>query len=305
MVVLTWDPPPMSLRHEMISHFQIDDVIPAIDDVIPAQAGIRSPPDLALRIRSDTAPVELGLSLVGEYEASWRLFRRTEGWRLEILYPGESLRVKQVALISREFNQIDLHLSSRSDWRLEDVMEPLVQWWLTGWLTLRKKGLMFHGSAVVREKSGLAFIGPSGAGKTTLAQHCLDQKESGWTVLNDERIVVWKEVDGWRVGGTPWPGMLMKVSPVTAPLAGLFLLKKAEENRTVSVSPMEFLTQLIPEAFHPIWSREAVEGLLETADRLVEQVPHGEFQFLKDSSAVDFLEGFLQRSCAPSLTISP
>jgi hypothetical protein len=284
-----------------------------IDDVIPAQAGIQSPPDLTIRIHLDPAPQELGLTAAGEYEGNWRLFRRKDGWRLEVLDPLTHLQVKQVALISNEFNQIQLHLIPLehlvhlvpSGWGLGEVMDPLLKWWLTGWLALRRQGLIFHGSAVVRERSSLAFIGPSGAGKTTLARLCLDQKESGWTVLNDERILIWEETDGWQVSSTPWPGMLGKISPASALLGGLFTLSKASENRMVPLPPQEFLTQLISEAFHPIWSREAMEGLLAAAGRLVEQVPNGAFQFRNDSSAVSFLEGFLQRSCAPSLSISP
>ena len=254
VIILSADSPPRSLHHELISPFQID-------------LEGKEPPDLTLRIRTDLPPEERGLLGVGEYEANWRLFRRGDGWKLEVLDPLNPLQVKQVALISQGFNQVDLHLISRSDWHLGEVMEPLIQWWLTGWLALRKQGLILHGSAVAREKSGLAFIGPSGAGKTTLAQLCLDRKESGWSVLNDERIIIWKEADGWRVGGTPWSGMLRKVSSVTAPAAGLFVLKKASENRIVPVSPLEFLTRLIPEAFHPIWGREAMEGLLAAAGR--------------------------------------
>ncbi len=253
------------------------------------------PPDLTIEVHDHPVSRESGLALAGEHEGNWRLFRRrNDGWWLEILDPQTHLLPLQVALISEGFDQVDLYRSSSGGWYLREVMTTFVQWWLTGWLASREQGMILHGCAVAREGIGLAFVGPSGAGKTTLAQLCMDQKVSGWTVLNDERIVIWKEKDGWQVGGTPWSGMLQQVSPVTAPLAGLFTLKKAAENRVVPVLPMRFVTQLVSEAFHPIWSRPATEGLLAAASRLIEQVPIGEFQFLKDPSAVDFLQGFLK-----------
>ena len=282
VISLIADLPPQDPQPELLTPFQID-------------PETKESSDITLRIRLEPPPKKSELAGVSEFEGSWRLFRRRNGWRLEGLDPLTRLHIKQVALISNDFTRAEFHLSTpASGWNLGEVMQPFVQWWLTGWLALRKQGMILHGCAVVQEGGGLAFIGPSGAGKSTLAGLCFNQKESGLTVLNDERIVIWEETDGWRVGGTPWAGMLWKVSPVTAPLAGLFTLKKAAENRIVPVSPMRFVTQLVSEAFHPIWSRPATEGLLAAAGRLVEQVPTGEFQFLKDPSAVDFLQEFLK-----------
>jgi GTPase SAR1 family protein len=45
------------------------------------------------------------------------------------------------------------------------------------------------------------FIGPSGAGKTTIAGRL-----PGWTVLADDTTLVWCEHGLWRVSGTPLRG---------------------------------------------------------------------------------------------------
>ena len=289
VIALIWDSPLRGLEHELISPFKVEEEA-------------SRPADLTFQICLDPLPEEEGLLEVGRFEDNWRLFRRREGWRLEILDQLSRFYVKQVALISEDFSRARLYRWAPSfGWRLEETITPFVQWWLTGWLALRKQGMILHGCGVARAGAGLAFIGPSGAGKTTLAQLYVESaREGATTLLNDERIVIWEAGGIWRVGGTPWSGMFRKVSPATAPLGGLFVLRKALENKVVPVPPMRLLTQLIPEAFHPVWSREGMEGLLATAVRLAEKVPAGELHFLKDSSAVDFLDSIQRSSVDPS-----
>lgn len=149
---------------------------------------------------------------------------------------------------------------------------------------------MIHGAgiAVPQEQGeghiGLAFSGPSGAGKTTISRWF--QQQGRAVVLSDERILVWKEQGRWRVGGTPWHGELHEVSPLTAPLARFFLLEKAPQNRFIPVSAGELVRRVACEAFIPLWSRERMENLVDNISSLSADLECGWFQCVNGPSVV-------------------
>ena len=255
--------------------------------------------NLTLRIRTDPPPPRRNAPLIGELETQWQLYTQEGGQggrRLEIL-EQISFQPKQVALINTTFDQVDLHLLQltdqipgypRSGWYLEEIMFPFIQWWLTAWAALRREGMVLHGSAISLNGEGLAFVGPTGSGKTTVVRRCRDQAKG--TVLNDERIFIWKSEGGFQVSGTPWHGELPKVSYMSVPFIRLCFLQKGKVNRFIPLSPVQSLTHLMPQAFLPIWSREGMEGLLEINTQLLKEVPSGELQFVNDSSVVDFIQ---------------
>lgn len=251
--------------------------------------------DLTIDLREDPAPPRTEDQPIVEFVNQWRLFENPKGRRLEIL---EQIRFEPrlIALISPSWDRIDLFQVPLSyelpdepaeGWVTGEIMEPLVQWWLTAWLVRGKKGLILHGSAVSMDGMGHAFVGPSGAGKTTLALLCRGHARA--EVLNDERIVLWREPGGWRAGGSPWVGEGHVVSPLTAPLARLCLLKKSVSNRFSRLPARDAVPRILPECFLPLWDARLMSGLLEAAAGLAEDVPCGELEFLKDAGAVDCL----------------
>ncbi len=250
---------------------------------------------LTIRVRTDGPLPRGNATLIGECATQWQLYEQGDGRRLEILEQVH-FQPKQVALINRALDEVDFHLLPlprspelhQTRWLLGEVMNPFVQWWWTAWAALRTEGMILHGSATSLRGQGRAFVGPSQAGKTTIVRRCRDH--AAGTVLNDDRILIWRSQQGFQVSGTPWPGELREVSPVTVPLVQLCILRKAQANRFVSLPPVQRLTRLIPEAFLPIWTREGMEGLMEIATRLAEEVPAGELQFVNDPSVAGFLQ---------------
>ncbi len=257
-------------------------------------------PSVTIRIRTDPPPLRGNASWISELSTQWSLYAQEKRLRLEIMEQKKFLP-KQVAVINRSLDQVDLHLIPltyelpgvpENGWYLGSTMEPLVQWWLTGWLALRAEGMILHGAAVSLDGHGLAFIGPSGAGKTTIARWC--REEGNATVLSDERILLWRDKQGWRVSGTPWYGELHQVSPLVVPLARLYLLRKADVNQFLPLLPAKLLTHLISEAFFPIWTPEGMEELVKAGEKLIREIPTGELNFVNDPSVVSYLKGLLR-----------
>jgi hypothetical protein len=107
-------------------------------------------------------------------------------------------------------------------------------------LAIEKKGLPLHSSCVERQGKALAFMGPSEAGKSTIA----GLLGPSWRLLNDEFNVLLPEDGSYRIFPTPFsaPRNYNRCSTGSALAHRLFSLEKSDHNR---VSDMPFREQFI------------------------------------------------------------
>ena len=93
---------------------------------------------------------------------------------------------------------------------------------------LDKQGLQVHGSSVVRNGRAYVFIGPSGAGKTTIAL-----MSTAYTVLGDDQCALSLDDRGAMVRSLPRGGVRpdMPTSDGEAPLARVLWLQ--QDRRTI------------------------------------------------------------------------
>ncbi|HAH20759.1 MAG: hypothetical protein A2Y00_07280 [Omnitrophica WOR_2 bacterium GWF2_43_52] len=185
---------------------------------------------------------------------------------------------------------------------------------LTITLLSARCGSLIHSCGIRYKHKGYLFIGPSGAGKSTLSM--LLKKNTNVDILSDDRVIVksplpnppykrgrefsWKDsltlAGGGRVGekryfiyGTPWSGTAGIASPQSAPLSGLFFLKKAKHNSLTRLSYSDTASRLIQYSFLPFWDRERLNACLSVSEALSVATPAFEFSFTPDANAVDAL----------------
>ena len=256
------------------------------------------PPDFLIRVRDDPSPPLSEGEIVSELEGSWRLWEKDGVHRLEIL-EKVGYKPRLVVRFSSDWKGVDMWITrplvSTSPfgalWCVGEALEPLGMWWLVSAVPSKKQVLVCHGSAVVWKETGLAFIGPSGSGKSTMAD--LWSKAGGALILNDERILIWPEDSGWRVSGTPWPGMIQEVSSDRAWLKHLFFLRRRGPNGLSQLSALDAFERFTQEMFCPFWSVSKMEDKLGMAGGLLQEVPSGDLSFVKDNSAIRYLENLL------------
>lgn len=254
-----------------------------------------------LKIRTETSvpPQRKGAELIAELPQSWLLYKEDDGYWLEILEQAH-FKPRLIVTMDQKLKEATLYLGldlegsigpfSSFGRILGRVLDPFLKWWLCAWLSQGERGFIFHASAVRWEDRGFLFVGPSGAGKTTLVR-LWHETEPQATVLNDERIIVWRDESGWMMSGTPWPGMFEQTSNQRVPLTNVFILKKGEDNRFVPLGRDLLFQHLIQEALVPLWDSSRMAGFLETMQCFLSGMKGGgELTFTPDDRAVAFLK---------------
>ena len=113
---------------------------------------------------------------------------------------------------------------------------------------------LVHSAGVIKDDHGFLFVGPSNAGKTTIAHLSADH-----TVLNDEMNLVEFQPDGIRLVSTPFNGHFRTKQAGAAPLARVLLLNKGREHSLEPVGPGEAAAAIATQITPPV-------GLDQVAD---------------------------------------
>jgi hypothetical protein len=145
-------------------------------------------------------------------------------------------------------------------------------------LAFQAGGLLLHGAGILRNQGVHLFIGPSGAGKTTVAR-----LSKAATVLNDDLVVVRPALPRWTVRGTPFSNP-SQVSPThaTGPLVAVWTLQQSAENNIVSQSTGRALAHLLAAVPVMTGATETLPPVVERLKRLLETVTYAELAFNLD-----------------------
>lgn len=149
-----------------------------------------------------------------------------------------------------------------------------------------KNNFMVHACAVTRNGVGYVFAGPSESGKSTIAM----LSSGGYSVLNDETVIVKKENGSYIVSSTPFRGDFLENENKSAPLKAIFLIKHAGEKNVIKeLSKREFVTRFLKEVIcsDTLLSMNRVDIFSEMMDfctDVASEVPFYELQFLPDKS---------------------
>jgi hypothetical protein len=140
-------------------------------------------------------------------------------------------------------------------------------------------GFLLHASSAVRNGKAFLFSGVSEAGKTTMARLA----PSDVAVLTDEMSYV-RKIDGdYFAYGTPFAGDFGKPGKnISAPIAALYLLNKAPENRIEGIRSAEAIRRLLRNILFFARQPEAVSQVFEAACSFVAAVPVYQLSFYPD-----------------------
>ena len=131
--------------------------------------------------------------------------------------------------------------------------------------------ILFHGSALAYEGSGVIFTAASGTGKSTHARLWRQAFGPRVTMINDDKPFVRVSPVGApekaRVFGSPWDGKHHLSANTSAPLRAICVIGRAAENVIVPVSFREAYPLLLQQTHRPA-DPAALARVLTTLDRL-------------------------------------
>ena len=153
-------------------------------------------------------------------------------------------------------------------------------------LLARTGGFLLHASSAVRNGKAFLFSGLSEAGKTTIARLA----PSDVALLTDEASYVRRVDDQYVAYGTPFAGELGRPGKnISAPIAAVYLLEKAMENRIVSVEPADAVRRLLRNILFFAHDAELVSLVFESACAFVAAVPVYQLSFFPDEHVWDLI----------------
>ncbi len=231
---------------------------------------------------------KLGWSDLRYGDRLWAIRERSGHFLLAIKGPSARATPSRVAWMARDWSHGDLFIrvdALHSGAGRDPLEFPLAVVLFPGFLA-HHGGLVVHAAGVVVDGRAVLLAGRSGAGKTTAARLC---ERAGFTILNDERVILRLEGDRVVAHGTPWHGEMDVVSAACAPLAALAFLEHGTSTRAIAQAPPATVRRLVPRCRLPYWDPEGMARVLETASAIADRVPTYALPFVPDDTLTDVI----------------
>ncbi len=247
--------------------------VQSLDSCLPLQISIGSVP-LSLFIREQ--------ALLEPASRRYREFAQDSAEAFPIVLKPREARTRESGEFSYLLDDAKLILGSRGaefhGVRHEYALDSLLRILLT-MVLLPQRGFLLHGATVVRDRRAYVFFGRSGAGKSTVAS-----LSPPGSVLTDEISLLRHSNGSWQAHGTPFWGEFRAAGINRMfPVAGLYLLKQASQERVELLSVKHALRALLPCVLFFAGEKSAHETLLRTLMGLIAEIPCHRLYFRRNS----------------------
>lgn len=213
--------------------------------------------------------------------------KQTNGERGKCSRPVQEGNIHQLAVINRRI--FKMYHKTEEPFRRGNLpsltLFPTDQILLAR-LLAEREGCYIHASGVVLDGEGLLFVGHSNAGKSTMAMMLKDQAK----ILCDDRMIVRRWPDGFKIHGTWSHGDVSDVAADSAPLKAILFLKQDRENRLIHMEyTQDIIKILLACLIKPLVTADWWEKMLSLINTMVHEVPCYTLHFNKDREVIDLL----------------
>jgi radical SAM protein with 4Fe4S-binding SPASM domain len=217
----------------------------------------------------------------------WAIFKKNGSWvYLGISSVSRDKNLHRVAVFNSDHSRAKVYNDKEETFRKGGLhsltLFPSDQILLARVLADRQ-GCYLHSCGVSFKGKGLLFAGHSGAGKSTMARMLKGKAE----ILCDDRIIVRKHSEGFRIYGTWHHGDVPDVSAGSAPLTAIMFLKKARMNRLTRIKDKQEVTRkLLSCMIKPFVTADWWDKTLAVIEEITVSVPCYVLEFDKSGKAV-------------------
>lgn len=247
-----------------------------------------------VRIRHRYSMNGLDLDQLGEkfyHRPPWAIYRKKDFW----IYTGISAdtnddSIHQVVVCSQDHTRNVIYHLDETVLRKGHLgslsLMPTDQIILSRVLADRQ-GCYLHASGVSLNNLGLLFAGHSGAGKTTAVSFLQHHAE----ILCDDRMIVRRWPEGFRIHGTWSHGDIKTVSAQSAPLKAILFLNQSEDHRLELINDKRIASRFLLEVLiKPLVTASWWDQMLALIENMVREIPCYNMYFKKDGRFMDLLE---------------
>lgn len=221
----------------------------------------------------------------------WAIYKTENRWiYLGISPDSEDRSIHKIAIFNQDYTQAEIYNNGDAIFcggGLHSLTLFPTDQILLAQLMADRRGCFIHSSGVIYRGKGLLFVGHSEAGKSTMATMLKDKSE----ILCDDRIILKKHLDVFRIHGTWSHGDVPDVSANSGLLTAIFFLEKSERNRfTVIENKREIFIKLLETLIQPFARKDWWGKMLVLLEEIVCEVPCYNLQFDKSGKVLDLIE---------------
>jgi hypothetical protein len=212
------------------------------------------------------------------------VFQKDDVYRFIVYHPLEKSKVQQTALLKNNMSEweICMNYNHTDITPLSYPMGSLILYYLT----VKHNAIMIHASGIDDNGRGRLFSGFSGSGKSTMAGIW---QQNGYTVLNDDRIMIRKEDAGYFMYNTP---MILAEMPKRAPLNRIYLIEHSEYNCVERLRGVKAVSQVMAFCIQHGYNSAFLEHHLKFIAELCEEVSVCRLGFIPEDDTLDFIQAY-------------
>lgn len=221
----------------------------------------------------------------------WTIYRKGNSWLYLGISPREEdKRIHRIGVFNNDYTRAQIYSPNDERYREGDLNSltsfPSDQI-LVAQLLADREGCYIHSGGVILDGEGLLFAGHSDAGKSTMVTLLKDEVE----ILCDDRNIVRKWPEGYKVHGTWSHGDVPDVSPSSAPLKAILFLEQARDNLIIPLEDRgEIMRRLYAFLVKPLVTIEWWDKMFTFMEKMVREVDFYIVQFDKSGRVVDLLK---------------
>ncbi|NQU17884.1 MAG: radical SAM protein [Candidatus Saganbacteria bacterium] len=235
----------------------------------------------------DLAGKDLGKRIYSK--TPWSIYKKDDSW----IYLGISAtkgekRLHRVAIFNKDHTRASIYHADDNMIKKGNLTSltlfPTDQI-LVGRILADRDGCYMHSCGIVLDGKGYLFVGHSEAGKSTTS---LMMKKQGGKILCDDRIIIRKKPEGFRIYGTWSHGDVPDISPDSAPLHAILFLKQSEENVLIPMyDKLEVVRRLLACLIKPFACADWWEKELTLIEKIAKEIPCHRMLFDKSGEIVE------------------
>ncbi len=134
----------------------------------------------------------------------------------------------------------------------------------------KQSAFLLHASVIAICNRGIAFLAPSGTGKTTHTKLWKQVWGNAVTIINGDKPIVRLQGENLYAYGTPWAGKENLQTNTKAKLTDICFIKQSEDNLITELDKQECIEPLMIQMLHPE-NPEAAMKTLELTDKVLKE----------------------------------